>query len=154
LCFDGGINLFFHVFVPGGLAKFTESNPLCVLVGVHRGNTLIAKNARARQDVSKKFIHIRFLTEVLENLPDVERILGATWFIGSLCSGNNHRSQLTPSPLAMQILRKTVQFLCLLFLLPLQHDAEMKKRARFNPMRHLMMQTLWETAVDFHFSGV
>jgi hypothetical protein len=30
----------------------------------------------------------------------------------------------------------------------------MKKRARFNPMRHLMMQTLWETAVDFHFSGV
>jgi hypothetical protein len=34
---------------------------------------------------------------------------------------------------------------------PIQGDARVKKRAKFNPMRHLMMQTLWETAVGFLF---
>ena len=46
--FNGGV-LFFHGVVLRDLAEFTEAIRWVYNVGAHRGHTLVAKNARARQ---------------------------------------------------------------------------------------------------------
>ena len=63
MCFDGGVNLFFHVFVPDDLANFTEAIRCVYNVGVHRGEHGCSEK---RKSASRCFL--QFLKNFLRGL--------------------------------------------------------------------------------------